>query len=153
MGNFGRNTGMSKRTQDATADLWSIIGYLANSLLFLLVGLQIGAQNFSQALPAIGWVVLGILVGRGVMVYGLTPLHNWLRKRHPDMTLPSFWKTVFLFSGLRGALSLVLVLSLPESIVQKDLLVGIVYGVVLFTLLGQGLGLRVYLPWWAKRHA
>ena len=51
-------------------------------------------------------------------------------------------------SGLRGALSLALVLSLPETLAQRNLLTDIVYGVILVTLLGQGLTLRFLLPRW-----
>jgi CPA1 family monovalent cation:H+ antiporter len=54
-------------------------------------------------------------------------------------------------SGLRGALSLALVLSLPETLAQRNLLTDIVYGVILVTLLGQGLTLRVLLPRWKDR--
>ncbi len=54
-------------------------------------------------------------------------------------------------SGLRGALSLALVLSLPEEIAQRNLLTDIVYGIILVTLLGQGLTLRVLLPRWKDK--
>jgi NhaP-type Na+/H+ or K+/H+ antiporter len=54
-------------------------------------------------------------------------------------------------SGLRGALSLALVLSLPEALAQRDLLTDIVYGIILVTLLGQGLTLRVLLPRWKEK--
>jgi NhaP-type Na+/H+ or K+/H+ antiporter len=54
-------------------------------------------------------------------------------------------------SGLRGALSLALVLSLPEALAQRNLLTDIVYGVILVTLLVQGLTLRYLLPRWKDR--
>ena len=54
-------------------------------------------------------------------------------------------------SGLRGALSLALVLGLPIEIEQRDLLLDIVYGIILVTLLGQGLTLRVLLPRWKEK--
>ncbi len=54
-------------------------------------------------------------------------------------------------SGLRGALSLALVLSLPEALAQRNLLTDIVYGIILVTLLGQGLTLRVLLPRWKDK--
>jgi CPA1 family monovalent cation:H+ antiporter len=54
-------------------------------------------------------------------------------------------------SGLRGALSLALVLSLPEEIAQRNLLTDIVYGIILVTLLGQGLTLRILLPRWKDK--
>jgi NhaP-type Na+/H+ or K+/H+ antiporter len=53
--------------------------------------------------------------------------------------------------GLRSALTLALVLSLPEALAQRDLLTDIVYGIILVTLLGQGLTLRVLLPCWKKK--
>jgi NhaP-type Na+/H+ or K+/H+ antiporter len=52
---------------------------------------------------------------------------------------------------LRGALSLALVLCLPEAITQCNLLTDIVYGIILVTLLGQGLTLRVLLPRWKEK--
>jgi monovalent cation:H+ antiporter, CPA1 family len=54
-------------------------------------------------------------------------------------------------SGLRGALSLALVLSLPTALEQRNLLTDIVYGVILVTLLGQGLTLRVLPPRWKEK--
>jgi len=54
-------------------------------------------------------------------------------------------------SGLRGALSLALVLSLPQELAQRNLLTDIVYGVSLVTLLGQGVTLRFLLPRWKDR--
>jgi CPA1 family monovalent cation:H+ antiporter len=54
-------------------------------------------------------------------------------------------------SGLRGALSLALVLSLPEALEQRNLLTDIVYGIILVTLLGQGLSLRILLPRWKDK--
>jgi CPA1 family monovalent cation:H+ antiporter len=57
---------------------------------------------------------------------------------------------LILLSGLRGALSLALALSLPSDVPQRSLIQLTVYGVVLITLLGQGIGLRVLLPRWPK---
>ncbi len=57
---------------------------------------------------------------------------------------------MLLLSGLRGALSIALVLSLPTTLPERGLLEAIVYGVVFVTLLGQGVGLRVLLPRWSK---
>ena len=56
-----------------------------------------------------------------------------------------------MLSGLRGALSLALMLSLPTELEQRNLLTDIVYGVILLTLIGQGLTLRVLLPRWNEK--
>lgn len=160
IGSYGRNRRMSQRAQEAAQDVWEFAAYLTNSLLFLLLGIQIGASRFFHALPGILWAVLGIMVGRLLMIYLLIPLHNvlarWLARRparprrfFPEpRPLPARWRPVFVLVGFRGALSIALVLSLPRNFIQRELLENIVYGVVLITLLGQGLGLRFLLPRW-----
>ena len=162
MGSYGRRTGMSERTQEAVDVVWEFTGYLANSLLFLLLGIQIGKSIFTQPFPGILWALLGVVVGRALMVYTLLPLHDFVARRIARRTrkphrflsfprpIPSSWRPLLVLSGLRGALSIALVLSLPVTLAQRDLLAEIVYGVVLVTLLGQGIGLRILLPRWPK---
>jgi CPA1 family monovalent cation:H+ antiporter len=162
MGSYGRRTGMSERTREAADDVWEFIAYLANSLLFLLLGIEIGASNITQSFSSILWALGGVIVGRVLMIYTLMPLHDLIarklasRTRKPARFLPlphptpSSWRPLFVLSGLRGALSIALVLSLPATFTQRNLLEDIVYGVVLVTLLGQGLGLRVLLPRWPR---
>ncbi len=158
IGSIGRDQHMSETTRLASESVWEFVGYVANSLLFLLVGLQIGATNFAQAIPGILWAVLGVILGRALMIYGFLPGYNqFLKRRRPAAAsfaeprgIPGGWYPLLLLSGLRGALSLALVLSLPASLPQLALVRGIVYGVVLVTLLGQGIGLRVVLPLWPK---
>ncbi len=157
MGNYGRRTAMSERTRAVTEDVWEVAGYLANSLLFLLLGVQIGAHGLLPELPGIGWAVLGVLLGRAAGSYVLLPLYNAAARRWPGRgrwarrPVPPAWRPLLLFSGLRGALSLALVLSLPAAVAARPLLESIVYGVVLVTLLGQGIGLRIVLPLGAAR--
>jgi len=163
LGSYGRNTGMSERTRQAAHDIWEFLGYLANSLLFLLLGVQIGESNLLHALAGIGLALAGVVIGRAAMIYILLPLHDAfarrLARKKPSIPsslssrpqpVPSRWRPIILLSGLRGALSIALVLSLPIALPERDLLEGIVYGVVLVTLLGQGIGLRVLLPRWKK---
>ena len=163
MGSYGRKHAMSPRTIEAADDVWEFIDYLANSLLFLLLGFELSLTNLVQSFPGIFFGVLGALIGRMLMIYIFIPLqdviaHRWARrtlKRSPRLSrprpIPSAWRPVMVLSGLRGALSLALVLSLPEALAQRSLLTDIVYGVILVTLLGQGLTLRVLLPRWKDK--
>jgi CPA1 family monovalent cation:H+ antiporter len=84
------------------------------------------------------------------MIYTLVPLYNWLVLRHvpgtPAERVPRAWRPLMLLSGLRGALSLALILSVPAFVPGQGQLKLIVFGLVLVTLLGQGLGLRLLLP-------
>lgn len=68
------------------------------------------------------------------------------------MPLPGSWRPLIIFSGLRGALSIALALSLPAALPNRGLIASVVYGVVLITLIGQGIGLRALLPHWPNLH-
>lgn len=163
LGSYGRRVGMTQRTQVAVDNVWAFTGYLANSLLFVLVGVALGRAPLLQALSVIGWAVLGVVAGRALMIYMLVPLHGYIvtrRRQHRRMwarpagwvgvAVFPVWRPLLLFAGLRGALSLALVLSLPAEVPQRELLRLVVYGIVLVTLLGQGIALRVLLPHWPQ---
>src|SRR5262249_25058223 len=152
LGSYGRSHGMSERTVEVVDHVWEFAGYLASSLLFLLLGAQIGGASLVNALPTIGWAVLGGLLGRALMSYLLLPLHGalarWRGPREPadELTagpIPRTWRPLLWLSGLRGALSIALALSLAPTVAQRGLLALVVYGVVLVTLLGQGVAMRI----------
>src|SRR6266487_3367637 len=163
MGSYGRKNAMSPRTIEAADDVWDFINYLANSLLFLLLGFELALTHIVQSFQGIFLGLLGAVIGRVLMIYVFIPFqdlvaHWWARlapewhSRFPHpRPVPSAWRPVMVLSGLRGALSLALVLSLPTELEQRDLLLDIVYGVILVTLLGQGLTLRVLLPRWKEK--
>ena len=163
MGSYGRKNAMSPRTIEAADDVWEFINYLANSLLFLLLGFELALTNIVQSFPGIFFGLLGAIIGRVLMIYVFMPLQDvlarWWALQTPEWhsrlprprPVPSAWRPVMVLSGLRGALSLALVLSLPTALEQRNLLTDIVYGVILVTLLGQGLTLRVLLPHWKEK--
>ncbi len=163
MGSYGRKNAMSPRTIEAADDVWEFINYLANSLLFLLLGFELALTHIVQSFQGIFFGLLGAVIGRLLMIYLFIPLQDvvarlwrhftpeWHSRFPRPRPVPSAWRPVMVLSGLRGALSLALVLSLPIELEQRDLLTDIVYGVILVTLLGQGLTLRVLLPRWKEK--
>lgn len=175
LGGYGRQTAMSRRTRYAVDDIWEFVGYIANSILFLLLGHEIGATSLVHDIPSIAWAVAGVVIGRALMVYALLPAHTLIashrQTRHAIeredarsewrvsrlfgrlAPVPQIWRPLVLLSGLRGALSLALALSLPSDVPQRSLIQLTVYGVVVVTLLGQGIGLRVLLPRWPRGQA
>src|SRR6266480_2743748 len=126
MGSYGRKNAMSPRTIEAADDVWEFITYLANSLLFLLLGFELALTHLVQSFPGIFFGLLGVLIGRVLMIYLFIPLQDvlarwWAHRTSERPTrlprprpVPSAWRPVMVLSGLRGALSLALVLSLPE---------------------------------------
>jgi CPA1 family monovalent cation:H+ antiporter len=146
LGSYGRQMGMSERTQEAVDNFWSILAFVANALLFLLVGAQLNPGRFlssaslSFLLVTAGLTIAAVLLSRLVVVLALP------RSVPPaaGKFLPG-WRFVIFWSGLRGALSLALVLALPSNVPSHDALIVATYAVVLFTLLVQGFSLRSIL--------
>jgi len=165
LGSYGRHRSMSERTRDVVDDVWEFIAYIANSLLFLLLGIQISNSHIGADFGPLFWAIVGVIVGRALMILLMLTLQNgiahwyahWRRSarkslRSSIMPVPRSWRPIILLSGLRGALSLALVLSLPQGVPNSGLFEFVTYGVVLVTLLGQGIAMRTILPRWSRRH-
>lgn len=130
----GARLGRLSTTRESVNQLWEFFAFLANSMLFLLVGLAIDRVELRSALVFALWGIVAITVARIIAVYGLSALSSAFGRR-----IPGSWQHVLILGGLRGALPLALVLSLPTSIGQRTLLIAMVFSVVLFTMLAQGL--------------
>jgi len=143
LGSYGRQMNMSERTQEAVDNFWSVLAFIANALLFLLVGVQLNPRRFlssaslSFLLVTAGLTIAAVLLSRLVVVLALP---RFLRPTASQF-LPG-WRFAIFWSGLRGALSLALVLALPSNVPSHDALIAATYAVVLFTLLVQGFSLR-----------
>ncbi len=132
-GNIGPR-GMSPTTRIVVFNFWEYAGFLANSFIFLLIGLQIHLPVLYQNWQMIVWAIVAILIARAIGVYGL----SWFEKE-----IPPRWRHVLYWGGLRGAISLALALSLPASLPQASpQLQAMAFGVVLFTLLVQGFTMK-----------
>ncbi|HVB38610.1 MAG TPA: Na+/H+ antiporter [Vicinamibacterales bacterium] len=142
IGNYGRVRGMSATTQLAVNSFWEYAAFVVNSLVFLLIGLEIHLSVLSANLVPILWAVLAMLAGRVVAVYGLMPWVGWF-----DKAVPARWQHVLVWGGLRGSLSIALVLSLPTALPGRSQLVVMIFGTVIFSLLAQGLTLSPLLRW------
>jgi CPA1 family monovalent cation:H+ antiporter len=132
-GNLGPRT-MSPTTRVVLVNFWDYAAFLANSLVFLLIGLQVHLPSLLAAWQPILVAIVAALVARVLVVYGF----GWLPGRLVE-PLPPAWQHVLAWGGLRGAIALALVLSLPAELgAARPLLQVMTYGVVLFTLLVQG---------------
>jgi CPA1 family monovalent cation:H+ antiporter len=137
LGNYGRQVGLSERARTVVIDIWEYLAFIANSVVFLLIGQQVHALDYRAYLaPSLAAVAL-VLVSRAVVVYGLAPVVSRL-ERH----VPMSWRHVAFWGGLRGALAIAMVLSLPRDFPQHDMLLAATFSVVLFTILVQGLSME-----------
>ncbi len=137
-GNIGPR-GMSPTTRIVLFNFWEYLAFLANSLIFLLIGLDVDIPLILKYLPDIGIAVGAVLVARLIVVYGLTGLHNaWQNRKTHAVPVPMSYQHVSFWGGLRGAISLALVLSIPDTFADAERLRVMSFGVILFTLLIQG---------------
>ncbi len=125
-----------------TESFWEYIAFAMNSLIFLLMGLAIDLQMLWRLWPFVLLAYFSMLVARFIVVTGTWSLFYPTRLRFPFR-----WTVILGWGGLRGALSMVLALSLPESFAYKNLIVTLVFGVVLLALLIQGLSISPVLRW------
>jgi CPA1 family monovalent cation:H+ antiporter len=123
---------MSPTTRIVVFNFWEYAAFLANTFVFLLIGLSIRLDELLQNWELILWAIGAVLISRAVTVYGL----SWVGR-----DIPHKWKHVLYWGGLRGAISLALALSLPLSLPSRVPIQAMAFGVVLFTLLIQGLSM------------
>ena len=124
---------MSDETEDYVDKFWELIDTVLNALLFVLMGLEMLVLHISGQYVAAGLAVVAlVLLARLVSVS--IPL-SFLRRRR---AFSEFSLAMLTWGGLRGGISVALALSLPPTM-PRELLVGITYVVVVFSILGQGL--------------
>jgi CPA1 family monovalent cation:H+ antiporter len=135
-----KTEGVQKAMGDYVYKFWHLVDETLNAILFILIGLEIipVLQNFDISYIAIiVLVIILVVVSRGIGVFVPIKLLSIKKTFEKNTALIITW------GGLRGGLSIALALNLPDSIgTGKDLILILTYGVVLFTILVQGLTLK-----------
>ncbi len=122
----------SAEVREAWDELWESLDYIANALLFLLIGLAIDPDLIVENIGAIVLAILVVLVARAVAV---VPLVSALERFAGIPRLGRRNEAVLIWGGLRGGVALALALALPESLPERETFVAMTGGVVLTTLL------------------
>ena len=135
LGNFGSRIGMSPRTRLVVTEFWEFLAFFVNSIVFLLIGDQVSFSSLADNAVPIAVTIAAATVARAISSFGLGSISNWVAQSN----IPLAERTVLWWGGLRGSVSIALVLSVPNTLPERESMVAIVFGVVLFTLLVQGL--------------
>jgi CPA1 family monovalent cation:H+ antiporter len=134
VGNVGPAGAISIRGREEVASFWEYAAFVANSLVFLLIGARLTQENLLKGWLPVLIAIGAVILGRALSVYGCSVLWHWsawrVRARDQHML---FW------GGLRGALALALALGLPSEVAGRDNIVMVAFGVVTFSVLVQGL--------------
>ena len=142
MANGGPRAAITERGREAARTFWEFAAFVANSMVFLLIGLHEAQQPFASFWrPAVAAIVL-VTLGRALSIYPCCLLFHW-----------SKWKVsaphqhVLFWGGLRGAMALALALGLPQELPHGEEILTVCFAVVAFSVFVQGLTIRPFLRW------
>ena len=131
-------------------EFWEYAAFIANSLIFLLVGLKtsdflvdLNANNSTFWLAIVSAIALAIIT-RGVVIFLLIPLVNRFQPSNP---INWRFQLVTIWGGLRGAIALALALSLSNDFPHRQLIVAMTLGVAVFTILVSGSTIGKLVRW------
>ncbi len=141
-GNYGARTGMSPSTRVAVESFWEYLAFALNSVVFLLIGFEVSIHSLVvSAIPILVAFVV-VLLTRGVVVGLFSSLLRLSKER-----MPWRWSVVVAWGGLRGGLSMVLVLGLEPAFPHREMLITMTYGVVVLSILVQGMSMTPLMRW------
>ena len=132
IGNHGTRFAMSEHSRENVTGFWSLIDEVLNSVLFLLIGLEVIAIAFDIGHIMIGVVSIAIVLAARAISVGLPVL---ALSRFAPFTQGAY--PILVWGGLRGGISVALALSLPESSIKETILTA-TYIVVIFSVVVQG---------------
>ena len=117
--------------------VWDFLAFLANSALFLFIGLQVTGAHLARHGALIAVVIAAALAARAITVYGFAAV-----SRRAGAGISPAWRHVLFWGGLRGGVAIALVLDLVAGLPGRDDVAAAVFGLVVFTLIGQGLSMQ-----------
>ena len=140
MSNFKPLDGISARGKEAVQAFWEYAAFVANSLVFLLIGMHEAHQNFIAIWLSAGAAIALVTLSRALAIYPCCLLFS-------RSSLRVTWKHqhVLFWGGLRGALALALALGLPADIPLREEIITISFAVVAFSVFVQGLTMVPFL--------
>jgi CPA1 family monovalent cation:H+ antiporter len=135
IGERGPADAMSEITQRYLFGFWTLIDEILNIVLFLLIGLEVLVLRPDQAVMPIALLAIPIVLTARLLSVAAPVAALSVRVPFMKGTIP-----VLTWGGVRGGISIALVLSVPEF-TQKSLILAATYAVVIFSILVQGLTL------------
>jgi CPA1 family monovalent cation:H+ antiporter len=134
---------LSEAGSDRVRSAWEYFAFLANSFVFILIGMADANQPLHRlGSAAAAAAILLVLAGRALSVYPLAALFTRSRWR-----INAAYQHSLFWGGLRGALALGLALAVPPTVPERDAIILTAFVVVAFSILVQGLT----MPWLTKR--
>ena len=137
VGNLGRSR-ISPQVTHFVHELWDYFGFLSISFVFFFATYHLRLNFLLDYFPTWLWVVAITFVARAVAIYGSIAISNRSSFFKNEPNIPLAWQHVLNLGGLRGVIPLVLVFSLPDSYVYKEMIFNFTFASLLFTLIING---------------
>ena len=140
VGNYGRRLSMSEKTRDTVEIFFESVDFLINSLLFILIGLELREVGANIPWRTVLVAIAAMLIGRAFVSYSFWWLLNRVGTKRPPK-----WKHILFWGGLRGSIPIALLLHIPAVGVLTEwrhtlLVAG--FGCVFFSLVIQGITMK-----------
>lgn len=152
MGNYGRYK-LSSETRHIMGEYWEFFAFVANSMVFLLVGVMIVSLNIAFTelwLPIILSVII-VAVSRAISVYWVLIPLNFFKK---EFIIPKTWMHLLSWGSLRGGLAIIMVLFIPADFSPnwwvletsvRDFILALTVGCIIFTTFVKALTIPVLI--------
>ncbi len=140
VGNFRSSTSLTDAGRHALEPFWEYVAFIANSMIFILIGAQEAQQHFQDLWLPVVVAILLVVLGRAVAIYPLCAVFS-----KSSLKVAVRHQHVLFWGGLRGALALALALALPEDLPRRAEVVTITFAVVAFSVFAQGLSITPLL--------
>lgn len=134
IGHSGVRYGMSETTRDHVDAFWRMIDEILNAVLFLIIGLEVLAVAFHTDDVLLGLACIPLVIAARFVAVSMPVTLLRLRRSFTTGAVP-----ILTWGGLRGGISVALVLSLPSESEHKPLLLTVTYVIVIFSIVAQGL--------------
>jgi CPA1 family monovalent cation:H+ antiporter len=137
IGNYGRRLSMSEKTTKTVEIFFESIDFLINSLLFILIGLELREAQIGNMWITVFVAIAAMTIGRAAVSYSFYWLLNQVGTKRPRR-----WKHILFWGGLRGSIPIALLLQLPnEGVLEtwRPVLLVAGFGCVFFSLVVQGI--------------
>jgi CPA1 family monovalent cation:H+ antiporter len=142
IGNFGFPTTYSDKGRAFMMDFWEFMAFIANSIIFFLIGVREANQSLWSGIGMVTTAVLVVTLARAAAIYPLSMIFN-KSKLHIERN----YQHILFWGGLRGALALALALGLPPEIEYREQILTAAFGTVAFSIFVQGLTMTPLLRW------
>jgi len=137
--NFG---GVSEKGEEVLEIMWEFVGFIASSFAFIFIGVSIDLELLSHFMLQIFALSIVSVIFR----YGMIDIIARFLERYRSKRIPQNWRIGMTWSGLRGAVSVVLILGITGiNLPNEELLLALTYGIVLSTNVIQGLSMPLLI--------